>query len=438
MRLRQQIVLALATTAFVGCGLPVVQHHTDPTPGCHPEDEECSRAFIEERDEYLLGFVEFDDLGWAHDRRQQAALVERIEREIEQRDVLMLVFAHGWKHDSRTCDSNVTCFRTILRQLYETEQALAPKGEARRIIGIYVGWRGTSWDNRLLKQLTFYGRKATAQKVGSGAVTELLVRLKQLRQQRRDLVSGPSTTRLVIVGHSFGGALIFSATSQLIMERMAIADLSADDRRVDGFGDLVVLVNPAFEAARYQPIHAALEDGDFVADQNPIFVVVTSRGDTATKNLFPRGRAISIQFDDYPQGERGRFQKRASKHAVGHFDEFRTHSLETYDTPEPDPQDKSKVALCQCPFLLTGEPTPPDLVSDNAAALRSHDWRSDPEFTFPSSKLVWDDLLPPNAPVMVISVHPSIVPNHVDIYQPAFVDFLRHLIIAAGEEQVYR
>lgn len=433
--------MALALTSLVGCGsLPVTPYHG---PACRADADDCAATSIEERDAYLLGYVEFDDLGWSHDRGQQRAIVDRIEREIEQRDVLMVVFAHGWKHNAQACDSNVTCFRTILEQLNATEQALAPKGEARRIVGIYVGWRGASWSNRALKQLTFYGRKATAHKVGSGAVTELLVRLKQLRQRRHRSVEaagrGPSTTRLVIVGHSFGGALIYSATSQLIMERMAIADASRDDRRVHGFGDLVVLVNPAFEAARYQPIHAAMMDGDYVEEQNPVFVIVTSEGDTATRNWFPRGRAVPILLDDYREDGQKAFQRRANKLAVGHFAPFRTHRLEpNADTPDPDREDRSKIPLCECPFPLHGPPMDPEALGDKIEELRTHPWADDPTFDFPTSRLVWDDLLPPNAPVMVISTDPQIIETHIDIYQPAFVDFLRHLIMAAGEQQVYR
>lgn len=38
---------------------------------------------------------------------------------------------------------------------------------------------------------------------------------------------------------------------------------------------------------------------------------------------------------------------------------------------------------------------------------------------------------------MVISVDANIIPNHSDIYQLAFVDFLRYLIMIAGDPLEY-
>ncbi len=452
--------LALFAFLMVSAGcrtVPVVPYHTEPIEGggCAAETSDCSAAFLEEREEYLLGFVEFDDLGWAHDRRQQTTLLERIGRELEERDVLMVVFAHGWKHNSESCDSNVTCFRTILEQLHATEKAVAAPGAERRIVGIYVGWRGLSWDTTVSRQLTFYGRKATAHKVGSGAVTELLVRLKQLREERHRSVTD-SDTRLVIVGHSFGGALIWSATSQLLMERMAVArslaegapddDSAAEEidclrqplpgDAVRGFGDLVLLVNPAFEAARYQPLHALSQEGSFPTCQPPIFVVATSTGDDATGKWFPRGRALSVRLDDYPPGK-VQLEREANLRTLGHFKPYNTHALTATDrTPKIGVEDKAKIASCDCPFdlgsaMLSNED--PGAVRERATALRRFLANGESEFPFPTSELVWKGgPLPSNAPVMVVEVDPKIIPNHVDIYQPAFIDFLRHLIMAAG------
>ena len=244
------LFLLLAGLALVAC-VPLDPYHTGPTPrecGDRPEGD-CLTTFVEKHEEYLLGFVEFDDLGWAWNREQGRVLFREI-RKVE-RDVLMVLFAHGWKHNADSCDTNVTCFREALRGLHAAETALYGEN-ARQIVGVYVGWRGDSAKGSVPKQLSFFDRKATAHKVGSGSLTELIVRLKEERTMRG------GNSRLVIVGHSFGGAAIFSATSQLIMDRLATADERGG--AVRGLGDLVVLVNPAFEAARYQPLHETLNE----------------------------------------------------------------------------------------------------------------------------------------------------------------------------------
>lgn len=418
----------------------------------------CADAYFENRKEYLLGFVEFDDLGWAWDKNQQDELLRAIDGVTETQDALIVVFAHGWKHNAGTCDNNVTCFRATLEQLYRTEQALAEPGKARRIIGVYVAWRGDSAKGKLLRQTTFYGRKQTAHKVGSGAVTELLVRLKEARRQRHSRVAaqgGKSNTRLVVVGHSFGGALVYSATSQLIVERLAVSAAFEDE--VQGFADLVVLVNPAFEAALYQPLHQAVldraarkhSDGEigFEEDQKPVLAIITSQGDSATGKAFPLGRWFSAKlFDDYRTDGDKSLQQQANQKAVGHFAPFRTHFLNSKaSTPPVAKPDTRRDKQCLCPYVFpSGEMTANEQValSDNVQQLYRDRRNREPILEFPTSTLVWEQnkgehQTPYNSPIMVISTQPTIIARHSDIYQAAFVDFLRYLIMLTGDEEAY-
>jgi hypothetical protein len=447
MRALSRLAPLLACLLAASC-IPLRQYHTqppDPAPpkippsdvACFPKADDCSTAFLENRPEYLLGFVEFDDLGWSWDRAQQEIVLSTLEAEVDRGDALMVVFAHGWKHNASTCDNNVTCFREVLAKLYETEVALAgDTGTPRRIIGVYVGWRGDSSHGKLLKQTTFYGRKSTAHKVGSGAVTELFVRLKQIRERRHREHPG-SATRLVIVGHSFGGALVYSATSQLIMERLALAASSPEDPEVRGFGDLVVLVNPAFEAARFEPLHAAVEAGTYPPDQRPVFIVVTSQGDQATGRAFPLGRWLPAKFDDYRNDGLGAEQKKANVKAVGHFPPYRTHFLEPNDhTPEPQKRNDALAANCGCPYSFEAPAMTHEAETAVMERLREHSWESDAELDFPLSTLKLEKGAP-NAPIYVISTDPQIIRSHSDIYQAAFVDFLRYLIMMAGEPVDY-
>jgi hypothetical protein len=103
---------------------------------------------------FKLAFVEFDDQGWFYryqqndDGRQpiavasQMKLLEDLLREEGQsRDLIIVAYVHGWKHDASVCDEDVCCFRAVLRAVQETEvRQYGPA--ARRVVGIYVGWRG--------------------------------------------------------------------------------------------------------------------------------------------------------------------------------------------------------------------------------------------------------------------------------------------------------
>src|SRR5438067_7231351 len=66
---------------------------------------------------FLLGFVEFDDQGKPYDRDQITTLFDRIEMEAQYRDLCIIVFVHGWKHNAAISDSNVVQFRHLLQQV---------------------------------------------------------------------------------------------------------------------------------------------------------------------------------------------------------------------------------------------------------------------------------------------------------------------------------
>lgn len=126
--------------------------------------------------------------------------------------------------------------------------------DKRPAAGIYVGWRGESIKSRTVLGflpsygLIFWGRKDTAHDIGNaGAVAELIRTLSDIRSHNPD-------SRLLIIGHSFGGAMLYSAMSDAIAEQ-----IRRDCQRRANYtpvADLVVLVNPAFEAMRLRPLYS--------------------------------------------------------------------------------------------------------------------------------------------------------------------------------------
>ncbi len=81
---------------------------------------------------FLLGFVEFDDQGKPYIRDQITTLFNRIEAEAQYRDLCMVVFVHGWKHNDAVTDTNLIQFLTATDgslRVYVKRKA-APTGAA--------------------------------------------------------------------------------------------------------------------------------------------------------------------------------------------------------------------------------------------------------------------------------------------------------------------
>src|SRR5262249_19573985 len=152
----------------------------------------------------------------------------------------------------------------------------------------------------VIENLTFWDRKNTAHKVGHGEVTEVLNRIDQLRQVKdAQSARGSSRSRLIVVGHSFGGAVVFSALEQILEERFVrTAGPAGTSTDVVGFGNLVVLVNPAFEALLYSPLSdMSTERATYFESQLPVLAIITSEADDATRIAFPIGRWFSARFE---------------------------------------------------------------------------------------------------------------------------------------------
>jgi hypothetical protein len=135
-----------------------------------------------------------------------------------------------------------------------------------------------------------------------------------------------------MMGHSFGAWILFAATSPYIIETLAgTADLPKDasiqtrtSSRERGIADMVVLLNPAFEASRYEPIHRAARRYRHQEYETPILVSVTSTADWATKNAFPMARFFNSIFQ-YPATTDE--ESTAMKRTHGHIDAYLTHEL---------------------------------------------------------------------------------------------------------------
>ncbi len=272
---------------------------------------------------YQLAIVEFDDQGRCYDRGQMDGIANAIEALMEaETDVVFLVFVHGWQHDARTDDPNLSAFRVLLSETVAHERATtAPGATPRAVLGVFVGWRGLSEFGLgpAIADATFWGRQAAGQRVATGSARELFGRLRHYRNHRLDRQGSPL---LVIAGHSFGGMIVYSALSQSLIE----AASAPAGELVPRFADLVLLVNPAIEGARFLPIHDLVDGNAFrqrATAQLPVFICAQAENDQPVGTWFPVGNVAH----GLTEATIGTLEKECVTHAIGFVPSFRTHRL---------------------------------------------------------------------------------------------------------------
>jgi len=414
--------LVLLLLLFGGCASN--QIYRDQFSSCVVSaQQDCERRSIQVHhpdsdQEYLLGFVEIDDQGQLRDRAQMQSLLDNLYVEASKESLLINVFVHGWHHNAAPHASNVESFKHSMAQLSELESRLskAQHKPPRKVVGIYVGWRGESIDVPVLNNITFWERKNTAQEVGHLGMAELLLRLEEISNVK-NTQQPPIKSRLVVVGHSFGGAAVYSATSQILADRFV--DSRGDKNFVDtakGFGDLVVLINPAFEALRYAPLYdLAQARCSYFPDQRPRLVILTSESDYATKLAFPVGRFFSTLLEVHDTIRRNDCKRPlvysegvADRHTVGHFDPLITHELRpatqrkvvAYDQVQNVWRDQRVGGIQQ--YGST------ELVSLGKTALRN--------------------------PYLNVKVDKRLISDHNDVFGEEIMEFLRQLIVISTAE----
>jgi hypothetical protein len=415
--------------------------------------------------EFSVGTIELSDDGHVKDDDQEAQVLADIDRVAGLNSGMVLVtFVHGWHHRPKVCDNNIACFRKVLYALSISE--------SRPVYGVYIGWRGDSIKGStprtsFLSALSFYERKSTAHHIGHEGGRELLQRLNEHYKNLNDkyhTAAQPHPVTMVTVGHSFGGALVYSAVeATLVRELKARKTDESGKVKLEtnhvvgrpaeggqplpirpGIGDLVVLLNPAFEARRYEIFAEDLKNGKshYRDDQLPVLLTVASEGDSAVGVAFPAGRTLYFLVHPWQH------PSREDIIGQGHYDPTTTHNLVLTDDsgteihPKPDekvktydasPEDIKRCDLhpndgdfstCECeyPVPKTLEEALSDkmtFVSQGRGSVKTGQ-NERVSLQLRNKGAAWDE----HAPFIVARVSASIVPAHSDIYTPRFVTFL--------------
>jgi hypothetical protein len=344
------LIAFAAVVLLSGCSLPQPFRVTGPDPelDCTADANwrvppACADAVLERSRDYDLLFVEFSDQGLQYPLEtfgESAAYqinhaLTRLEQLIAQpgNGLSLVVYVHGWKHNSWSDDEDVREFRSQLAAAAAFEAARPPQ-ERLRVVGIYVGWRGLSSMIQPFRELSFWTRKTAALHVALGSSRELFARLRSFRCRHASVSAtgdcepssreGGRQVRMVMMGHSFGGLILFNAISGAITERLTTST-GRDERTLPpwSYGDMVVLINPAFEATRYAPLHRIATADRHDAYQSPLFLAVTTEADLATRVFFPLGRYLNAVFQRHASDE----ERLGNRRTPGHMAAYITHTL---------------------------------------------------------------------------------------------------------------
>ena len=403
---------------IAGCAQNAPYHTSAGSPGnCQktPTEPACTLSYFQEYEGFDLAFAEFTERGNAFSDRYLSDVLQRIRSKAEQDGVVLVVFVHGWKHNADENDENLRDFKISLQAVAEAlKSRFRESGLGRRqLIGLYVGWRGASIEAPLLKEVTFWERKAVAEEVGRGGVTRLLLELDKITRDREDNV-------MVAIGHSFGGAILLSSVAEVLTDHAV--HRTSRNRYAPTIGDGLLVLNPAIEANQALAfVEAAIEE-DYKPEQHPLFISLSSDADSATHHLFPLGQTVGLlltwrQADlerDYYYDRRqpGESVPLKEEHldatTVGNFAPFLTHRLTasdqggevqfSYRTCDDDPEGCEPAGWT----TLSGQP-----------AIRD---------------------LPDNYPLYFIKTNASMMKDHNDIFNPR----VRSFVVAVIDDVVAR
>jgi hypothetical protein len=261
MRRVVQIISLLSLMLFSACGF------------ANKNFDQAGGAFIHPND----FVIQVDDYGSFWDPQIPARALDAIAQSARTTNTIVIVTVHGWHHDAAPGDKFAAGYARTLQDVRNklddnvdgkpgffrrSRQILTGSGDVN-VFGIYVGWRGMSLPGPL-NYFTFWDRKNAAERVGYGDLREFLLRLNNIyRTSYRDRKQSSPFVGLASLGHSFGAQVLFKAISSTLEQELIEATTTSTNpaalkqkcaKPLEGFGDIVILVNPALEAFQFERI----------------------------------------------------------------------------------------------------------------------------------------------------------------------------------------
>ncbi len=290
--------------------------------------------------------VQVDDNGAFWDPEIPARALDAIAQSARDTNTIVIVVVHGWHHNAAADDEYAVGFARSLQDIRHklddnvdgkpgiyrrSRQILTGSGDVN-IFGIYVGWRGMSLPMPL-DYITFWDRKNAAERVGDGDLREFLLRLNGIyRTSYQDRKPSSPYMGMASIGHSFGAQVLFKAISSTLEGELIEATTARPNfpvpgqeltKPLEGFGDIVILVNPALEAFQFERIRKLDAQLAYDRRQPPLLLVLSADTDVSRRLFFPAGRWVYRLVHSPVRDE----QSDAWSHALGEYEPQRTHTI---------------------------------------------------------------------------------------------------------------
>ncbi|MDQ6911725.1 MAG: hypothetical protein M3128_02500 [Verrucomicrobiota bacterium] len=274
---------------------------------------------------FNIAFIEFGEQGSYLDTSQVEAAVKLVRT---TRKPLVISYVHGWHNNAGSGDVNR--FSTFLAQIAATP-LIRDKGF--QVIGVYLGWRGEITDVPVVRQLSFYSRKAAAERLASNF--DCFDAISSIAEAARSHPRSEQYT--ILLGHSFGGLVVERAVAHAID-----AEMHGRSHRYNSLpADLTLVLNPASDSILSRQMIAALYQ-EKTENSRPLFVSITSTADAATGKFFPFGTSIAAVTKAFNQvGDPGAETKQSERayftSTPGHNRSLVNHVAKKLDEPYEPP-----------------------------------------------------------------------------------------------------
>jgi len=283
--------------ASTAAGIALIITSCTPLSALRPNTASYPSNSVIDESGRKLAFIEFGEQGSYQDPSQLQNALQLIKQTPQP---LIITYVHGWQNNAESDD--VGRFSSLLARLH---RAPAIRDAHFNVIGIYLGWRGKLTSVPVLKELSFWNRKATAERIASNF--DCYDAIASISEAARKYHGDSQYT--ILLGHSFGGLIVERSVAHGINAEMH--GHAATDRSMPA--NLVMVVNPASDSVLSRQMIAALYSRH-TGGTRPLFVSITSTADQATGLAFPIGtnaasvskgfNSVAVPGRQHPENER--------------------------------------------------------------------------------------------------------------------------------------
>src|SRR2546423_11747873 len=164
---------------------------------------------IQRHEDYTLAFIEFGEQGSYQDPTQLENTLALIKATPKP---LVVTYVHGWQNNAMSGDAER--FAQFLQELTQSEII---RTSHFNVVGVYLGWRGQLTNVPVAKELTFFSRKAAAERLASNFDCYDAIAAVSEAARKYHSATGQYT---ILLGHSFGGLVVERSVAHAINAEM--------------------------------------------------------------------------------------------------------------------------------------------------------------------------------------------------------------------------